>query len=103
MDKKKKKSLADVVQIIMRSLENIESTLKKTFGVAGLEKEFTNRNAIVLNKFAQYMATIPEDSSAYAIIYYGAGHMPFLEEELCTKYNLTLEAEEWITAIVTDI
>lgn len=86
---------------MVKGLENFKKT-SKDISPAFYESEVIKRNAIVLQRLAEQMEIVDEDKEIEIVIYYGAAHMPCFEKELREKYGMTLESEEWLTAIVLE-
>jgi hypothetical protein len=79
--------------------EKVLDKLSETTKVKGYEtikEDFYLRNNIVLGDIKSQLSSGVEN----IVIYYGAGHMPFIEEELVKIYNVTPLSIEWITALV---
>ncbi len=63
------------------------------------EEEFVARNAIVLSKFKEQSADVNQINPKHIVIFYGAAHMPYFEAQLCEKYTLEFQSEEWVEAV----
>lgn len=79
------------------SRDDIESLLRKESELL-FTKEIINRNRIVFTKLADAL-TKDADFNAHLIIYYGAGHMPYFEEELIQKYGFIPHSVQWISSV----
>jgi hypothetical protein len=96
----KKQPLKFIAAEIINASQNVEEFLKERCSPQQFEFEYTNRNKIVLDLFAQQEAVLNAVTDAHVVIYYGGAHMSYFEKQLVEKYGLTLEAEEWITALL---
>lgn len=85
-----------IATTVLEASQNTEEYLQKNMPPEWFEKEFTNRNRIVLEKFAQKL--MHSQAPTHIVIYYGSGHMSYFEAQLCKKHDLSLTSEEWITA-----
>lgn len=85
-----------IATTLLEASQNTEEYLQKNISAEMFEKEFINRNKIVLEEFAKQMTHLQE--TRHLVIYYGGGHMSYFEEQLCKKYGLSMTSEEWLTA-----
>lgn len=90
-------------QAMMMRLFMIESSKdgalpKDTPGMEGFQEVTVNqRNALILDRIQKHLQA-PQPASELAV-FYGAGHLPFLEQQLGQKLNFTVSEEKWLTAL----
>lgn len=89
-------SLEKLSMELMKASKNSAEFLQQQWPEA-FEKEYTKRNQIVLQKFAEQIPQLSAQATSHVVIYYGAAHMPYFEQELGKTYGLQLESEEWIS------
>lgn len=99
VENQKKQPFSATADMLFECGKNPEEILQKDIPAELYDKEYTKRNQIILAKFAEEMAKIKANSASKIVIYYGAGHLSYIEQELCKQYGLVFESNDWLSAV----
>lgn len=80
-------------RVMAEQFENLEDTMGAFNGEKG-STIITERNKVALQKLAEQL----QAGKKRIAIFYGAGHMPHMEERLIADFGMTRTGERWLTA-----
>lgn len=80
-------------RVMAEQFENLEDTMGAFNGKDG-STIITERNKVALKKLAEQL----QAGKKHIAIFYGAGHMPHMEERLIADFSLARKSERWLTA-----
>ena len=99
----KKIPISKLIGPVDEADKDFEAYLKKALDEKTFKTDFADRNQIVLKILAKQLDQLDKRAlnpvPTDIMIYYGAGHNQFFEEQLTKTYGLVPESVEWITAI----
>ncbi len=97
-------AISDIIKIVLIDMFADESVIEqglKQFGQGFEEVIVRQRNQVVIDELLELRENEPEVKSI--AVFYGAAHMPDMEERLYSQLGYKYVSQEWTTAIQVDL